>query len=111
MIYYVCVILGIFSCSLSQLMLKRSANRTHKSRLEEIVNPWVISAYAIFFGSLLINIWAMSKGVQLKELAILEALGYIFVPLLSFFVLKEHIPFRTIGGIGVIIIGIIVFYL
>lgn len=111
MIYYICVILGIFACSLSQLMLKKSANNSHKSKMAEIVNPWVITAYAIFFGSLQINIWAMSKGVLLKELAILEALGYVFVPILSFIVLKENISFRTTGGIGVIIIGIIVFYL
>lgn len=111
MIYYVCVILGIFSCSLSQLMLKRSANRTHKSRLEEIVNPQVIVAYGILFASLLVNIWAMSKGVQLKEMAMLESLGYVFVPLLSFLVLKEKISKRTIFGIGVIILGIVVFYI
>lgn len=111
MIYYICVILGIFACSLSQLMLKKSANNMHKSMVAEFVNPWVITAYTIFFGSLLINIWALSKGVMLKELAILEALGYIFVPILSFFVLKERISFRTIGGIGVILFGILVFYL
>ena len=111
MIYYICVILGIFACSLSQLMLKKSANNSHKSKMAEIVNPWVVTAYAIFFGSLLINIWAMSKELQLKEFAILEALGYIFVPLLSSIVLKEHVSFRTILGSGIIIIGLVVFYL
>lgn len=111
MSYYIFIIFGILACSFSQLMLKKSANNMHKSKITEFVNPWVLTAYSIFFGSLLINIWAMSKGVLLKELAILEALGYVFVPILSFIVLKESISFRTIGGIGVIIIGIIVFYL
>lgn len=68
-------------------------------------------SYAIFFCSLLINIWAMNKGLQLKEMAILEALGYVFVPTLSYLFLKEQISWRTTGGIGMILLGIIVFYI
>ena len=108
---YLLVIFGIFSCSLSQLFLKKSANREHKSKLYEIVNPLVISSYVIFFCSLLINIWAMSCGVELKEMAMLESFGYVFVPLLSYFVLKETISLRTISAIAVILFGIFVFYL
>lgn len=108
---YILVILGIFSCSLSQLLLKKSANREHKSKLFEVINPLVIFSYGIFFCSLLINIWAMSRGVQLKEMAMLESLGYVFVPLLSFLVLNESISKRTILSVLVIIFGIFVFYL
>lgn len=108
---YLLVILGIFSCSLSQLFLKKSANREHKSKLFEVINPLVIFSYMIFFCSLLINIWAMSRGLELKELAMLESLGYVFVPLLSYLVLKETISMRTISAIGVILYGIFVFYL
>ena len=111
MISYIFVILGIMACSLSQLLLKKSANREHQTRLHEVMNPLVIFAYSIFFASLLINIWAMSKGVQLKEMAMLESLGYIFVPILSYLFLKEQISRRTIISIFVIISGIIVFYL
>ena len=108
---YLLVILGIFSCSLSQLFLKKSANREHKSKLFEIINPLVIFSYGIFFCSLLINIWAMSHGLELKELAMLESLGYVFVPLLSYLVLKETISMRTISAIAIILFGIFVFYL
>lgn len=108
---YLLVILGIFSCSLSQLFLKKSANREHKSKLFEVINPMVIFSYGIFFCSLLINIWAMSLGLELKELAMLESLGYVFVPLLSYLVLKEIISVRTISAIVVILFGIFVFYL
>lgn len=108
---YLLVILGIFSCSLSQLFLKKSANREHKSKLFEVVNPLVIFSYGIFFCSLLINIWAMSKGLQLKEMAMLESLGYVFVPIMSFLVLKEHISRRTIIATLVVLLGIFVFYL
>lgn len=108
---YLLVILGIFSCSLSQLFLKKSANREHKSKLFEVVNPLVIFSYGIFFCSLLINIWAMSKGLQLKEMAMLESLGYVFVPIMSFLILKEHISRRTIIATLVVLLGIFVFYL
>ncbi len=111
MICYILVILGILACSLSQLMLKKSANQLHQSKIAEIVNPRVLTAYTIFFGSLLINIWAMGKGIQLKEMALLESLGYIFVPILSFVILKEHISSRTISAVFLIIIGILIFYL
>ena len=108
---YLLVILGILSCSLSQLFLKKSANSEHKSKLFEVINPLVLFTYMIFFCSLLINIWAMSHGLELKELAMLESLGYVFVPLLSYLVLKERISMRTISAITVILFGIFVFYL
>ena len=111
MIIYLFVILGIFACSCSQLLLKSSANKTHSSKILEVINPMVIFSYVIFFATLLVNIWAMSRGVQLKEVALLESLGYIFVPLLSFFFLKEHISKRMVFAIIMIIVGIIIFYL
>lgn len=110
MIYYIFVIAGIFACSLSQLLLKKSANAEHKSRIYEMINPLVVIAYAIFFCSLLINIWAMSNGVQLKEMALLESLGYVFVPILSVAILNEHVGKREMCGILLIALGIIVFY-
>ena len=108
---YLFVILGILSCSLSQLLLKKSAKVDHPSKIYEVLNPMVIIAYAVFFCSLLVNIWAMSKGLQLKEMAMLESLGYVFVPILSFLILKEKISRRTICATFMVILGICVFYL
>lgn len=76
-----------------------------------MLNWRVIMAYAIFFASLFINITAMSQGVNLKDLPILESLGYVFVPLLSYWVLKEKITKRTLTSIALILIGIYIFYL
>lgn len=108
---YLLVILGILSCSLSQLLLKKSAKAVHASKVYEVLNPMVIIAYTVFFCSLLVNIWAMSKGLQLKEMAMLESLGYVFVPLLSFLILKERISRRTICATLMVVLGIFVFYL
>lgn len=108
---YLLVILGIFCSSISQLFLKKSANKVHRARIFEILNPQVVFSYGIFFCTLLINIWAMSRGMLLKEMAMLESLGYVFVPLLSFWVLQESISKRTILSVMVILFGIFVFYL
>ena len=53
----------------------------------------------------------MKKGVQLKDLPVLEALGYVFVPLLSSFILEERIEYSTIWSVFLIVTGIVVFYL
>ena len=110
-LFYILVIAGIFLSACSQLLLKKSADREHRSFLRSMLNWRVITAYAIFFGSLLINITSMSKGVKLKDMPILESLGYVFVPLLSYMVLKEKITKRTLVSIVLILIGIYVFYL
>lgn len=108
---YLLVVIGIFSCSLSQLLLKRSANKQYRSKMYELLNPLVMLAYFVFFCSLLVNIWAMGNGVELKEMAVLETLSFIFVPLLSFFVLKEKITKRVFFATLIVLLGIFVFYL
>ena len=104
------VIMGMFACSCSQILLKNSANREHRSFVASLLNWRVMLAYAIFFGSMLINITAMSHGLNLKELPVLEASSYLFVPLLSFFFLKENLELREIGAMFLIVLGILVFY-
>ncbi len=76
-----------------------------------MLNVKVFIAYSVLFASLLVNIWLLGKGLQLKELGMLESLGYVFVPLLSWLFLKEQITKRTILAILMILAGIIVFYL
>lgn len=110
-IYYFLVILGIFASACSQLLLKKSANKRHKNFITSILNPRVLAAYLTIFISLAINIFAMSNGVQLKDIPILESLGYIFIPLLSLMFLKETISARTWVSILLIILGVVIFYI
>ena len=108
--FYFWVVFGIFASACSQILLKQSADNNHKSWLASMLNWRVILAYLIFFGSLIINITAMSRGVNLKDLPVLESLGYVFVPILSWFFLKEKIDKRILLSMTLIIIGIIIFY-
>ena len=107
---YLFVIIGMFACSCSQILLKNSAKRKHTSFMASMLNWRVMLAYAVFFVSMLINITAMSHGLNLKELPVLEASSYLFVPLLSFFFLKEKLELREIGAMFLIFFGILVFY-
>lgn len=107
---YLWVILGMFACSCSQILLKCSAKRKHGSFMASMLNWRVILAYSIFFGSMLINVAAMRHGLNLKELPALEASSYIFVPLLSWLFLQEKIGWREAGAMALIVGGIIVFY-
>ena len=61
--------------------------------------------------SLVLNIWCMSKGVQAKEVSTIESLSYLFVPCLAFMLFKEKITWRKGFAIGVIICGVILFFL
>ena len=60
--------------------------------------------------SLLLNIFCMSQGVQVKEVSIIESLSYLFVPLLSWLFFKEKITWRKAGAIAVIMAGVIMFF-
>ena len=75
------------------------------------MNGWVIGGYAIMFETMVMNIFAMSKGVQIKELSIIESMSYLFVPTLSFVIFKEKLTWRKVCAIAIIIIGVIIFFM
>lgn len=110
MIYYLIVIAGVLACSVSQLLLKRSATEHHKSRITILFNWKTILAYTVMFVTLMTNIYAMKNGVLLKDMSVLESLGFVFVPLLSMLFLSEKIERKNVLAIVLVIFGIIVFY-
>ena len=108
--YYIVVITSVFIAALSQLLLKSSSKDEHENVIREYLNWKVICGYGMMGVSLLMNIFAMSKGVQVKEVSIIESLSYLFVPALSFFVFKEKLSWQKIGAIAVIMVGVVVFF-
>lgn len=103
-------IIGVFISSVSQILLKKSAQAEYGSKIKEYLNPRVIFAYIIFFGATLCSILAYTK-IPLSFGPILESAGYIFVAILSRLFLKEKISKRKLIGLSVIIIGIIIYSL
>lgn len=108
--YYIIVILSVLAAAGAQMLLKKAATIHYPSFWRQYVNPWVIGGYAVLGVSMLVNIFAMSRGIQLKEVGIIESLSYLFVPVLAFFIFGEKLSVRKVCAIGVIIIGIIIFF-
>lgn len=110
MIYYILVILSVFAAACAQMLLKQGARQGYVGFWQQYMNPWVIGGYVIMAGSLVLNIWCMSKGVQVKEVSTIESLSYLFVPCLAFVLFKEKITWCKGIAIGVIISGVILFF-
>ena len=107
---YAIVILSVFLAACAQMLLKQGARQQYETWWRQYINGWVIGGYAIMLGTMLMNIYAMSSGVRVQEVSILEAMSYMFVPVLSCICFKEKLTWRKIGAIGIIIIGVIVFF-
>ena len=107
----VCLLLfSVFISSVSQILLKKAANRTYESMIREYLNPLVIGAYGMFFCSVLLTMLAL-RHVPLSMSPILESTGYIFVSVMGFFFLKEKFTVRKLSGFALILAGVIIFNL
>ena len=109
-IYSLILLASVFISSVSQILLKKSAEIKYPSKIREYLNPYVIIGYGLFFGCTLVSMFAL-KVVPLSMSPMIESCGYIFVALLSFFFLKEKFTKRQLIGAALIVIGVVVFSL
>jgi drug/metabolite transporter (DMT)-like permease len=105
------VIVSVFAAAGAQILLKQGASISYSSFWKQYLNPWVIGGYVIMGLSLLLNVFCLSKGVQVKEVSIIESLSYLFVPILSCNFFNESITRKKAGAIAIIMAGVIVFFL
>jgi len=103
--YIVLFLCSVLISSISQMLLKRAANKIHKNKLAEYMNPIVVIAYFLFFGATLLTVFAY-RGVPLTLGPILESTGYIFVAILSVVILKEKVTRRKVFGNILIVLGV-----
>ncbi len=108
LIYSGIYILGVIISALAQVLLKKSADVERKNKLKEYLNFKTIFAYAIFFGATLCTVFAY-KYVPLSMGPILGTTEYIFVAILSYFLLKEKISKKKLIGLITIVIGVLIF--
>ena len=101
---------SVIIASISQILLKKSAQKEYSSFLKEYLNPLVMIGYGLMVLSTLMAI-AAYQGMEFKNGPIIESLGYILVMVLSFFILKETVGKKKIIGYGLILIGVIIFYI
>lgn len=111
MILHICLLLlGTFLASISQVMLKKAALRSYETKLREYLNPLVIFAYLIFFGTTFLSIFAY-RGIPLSMGPVLEATSYIYVTLFGAILFKEKMNGQKLWALTLIIGGIIIYTL
>lgn len=106
--YLIIKIVSVAVAAFSQILLKISANKEYDNGLKEYLNPLVIVAYGLFFGSMLLGTYSL-KGITISFSTILESLSYIIIPVLSFAILKEKMNKKQLIGTLIIVTGLIVY--
>lgn len=101
---------GVFISSVSQVLLKKSANKTYDSAIKEYLNPLVIFAYTMFVASTLLSVFAY-KGIPLSMGPILDATGYIYVTIFGVTIFKERLTKKKALALALIIGGIVIYAL
>lgn len=94
-----------FLSAVSQILLKQSADRPHATPAREYLNWRVLTAYAIFAATVVVNILAF-RVLDYKYGGVLMATSYVFVLLLSRLVLREKIAASTYWGNALIAAGV-----
>lgn len=109
-IYSGIYVLGVIISALAQILLKKSADVKRESKLKEYLNSKTIFAYGIFFGATLCTVFAY-KYVPLSMGPILGTTEYVFVAILSYYLLKEKVSKEKLIGLITIILGVLIFSL
>ena len=107
--YLLAALLSVIIASCSQVMLKAGASKSYSSKIREYLNFYVITGYGMLFLSMMLTIIAYSH-LSYLSVPVVEAVGYVLVPILSFFIFKETLSKRKIIGILCILAGIIIYY-
>ena len=110
-VLYACILLlGVFISAISQVILKKSANRQHGSFLKEYLNPPVVIAYIMFVGTTLLSVLAY-RVIPLSMGPILEATSYIYVTVFGVLIFHEHLNKKKVLALILIIAGIAIYAL
>lgn len=107
--YFFILLISVTIASFSQILLKKSSQRTYGSVIFEYLNPYVICGYGMMFLSMFLTILAYG-GMEFTNVQIVEATGYIMVLVLSYFFFHEKITKRKLIGMLLIFGGIAVYH-
>jgi len=106
--YAVIMLTSAFLASVSQILLKLSANKKYRNPILEYFNPYVILGYGILMLTMLMNVYAY-RGLDYKIGPIIASTSYLFVMVLGKLILKESVTKNKVLGIAIILIGIYIF--
>jgi len=109
-IYYGFALTGVIIASFSQILLKIGANRPHVSLIKDYLNVPVILGYSMMMISVVAGMLAY-RGINFMSAPVIEALGFVLVPVLCYFFFGEKITKNKLIGIVFIMAGIATYYL
>ena len=105
--YSLLLVFSTLISSISQVFLKKSANRAYKKRIQEYLNPLVFFAYFLFVLSAIMTMVSY-KVVTVSVGAMLETSSYVFVFLFDMLFFREKATFQKVLAIFLIILGVAV---
>lgn len=108
LLYSLFMLFGVFIGAVSQVLLKKAAQKHYDAWWKEYANPLVIIAYGIFFGATFCSILAY-KVVPLSMGPILEATSYIYVTIFGVTIFHEKLTPKKIAALTLILAGIAVY--
>lgn len=107
-VYSLVLVFAVFIASCSQILLKLEASKPHKHRIAEYLNWRVLIAYGLFAVTVSVSMYLL-RYIPLSLTFILESTSYIFVTILSRYILAEKISKVQFLGMALIIAGVILF--
>ena len=108
--YFGILIIGVTVAACSQILLKIGANRPHVSLIRDYLNVPVISGYVLMALSVVCSMIAF-RGLDYMSVPLMDALGFVLVPILSRVCFKEGFTAKKIAGIALIVAGMVVYYI
>lgn len=107
-VYMGIYLLGTFLSSISQVLLKKAAMKSHKNIIAEYTDIRVIIGYSIFLGCTLLTLLAY-KEIPMSIGPILESTGYVYITIFGAVFFREKITKKKIKALLIILIGIIIY--
>ncbi|MDD4690574.1 MAG: multidrug ABC transporter [Eubacteriales bacterium] len=105
-IYIGAFLILVLASSVSQILLKTSANENREG-IGIFLNYKVMIAYGILFSAMVL-IAMLYRFIPLSTGTLLESASFVFVPALSCLILKERMAARQKVGVVFILFGIII---
>ncbi|MBR2762373.1 MAG: multidrug ABC transporter [Solobacterium sp.] len=108
--YSLFILFGTFISSISQVLLKKAAQKHYDYFWQEYLNPQVIFAYAIFFLATLCSVIAY-RGIPLSLGPILETTSYLYITYFGVKIFHEKMNAKKAAALILIIAGIVIYSL
>lgn len=108
LLYSGILLLGTFISAVSQVILKKAAEKEYPSRVAEYLNFPVVFAYVLFILTTLMCIFAY-RVVPLSFGPVLESTSYLYVTIFGVLIFKEKLNAKKILALVLILSGIMIY--